>query len=69
MKPNEGTADRVIRLVLSAVFFTLAFTVTAGVWTYVAAGLGVLMLATAAVGYCPLYALLGVNTCAVRKAS
>lgn len=68
MKVNEGTADRVIRLILSAVFFTLAFTVTAGFWTYVTAGLGVLMLLTAVVGYCPAYALLGINTCP-RKTS
>ncbi|RIH82158.1 YgaP family membrane protein [Calidithermus roseus] len=69
MKPNEGTADRIIRLTLSVVFFTLAFTVTAGLWTYITAGLGVLMLGTAVVGYCPLYALLGINTCPVRKIS
>ncbi|GIW29415.1 MAG: membrane protein [Meiothermus sp.] len=70
MKPNEGTTDRIIRLALAVVFFLLAFTVATGVWIYVAAGLGVVMLLTAAVGFCPLYALLGINTCPVpqRKA-
>lgn len=70
MKPNEGPTDRIIRLALAVVFFLLAFTVAAGVWVYVAAGLGVVMLLTAAVGFCPLYALLGINTCPVpqRKA-
>jgi hypothetical protein len=63
MKPNEGTTDRIIRLVLAAVLFLLAFTVASGVWVYVAVGLGVVMLLTAAVGFCPLYAVLGVNTC------
>lgn len=63
MKPNEGTTDRIIRLILAAVFFLLAFTVAGGVWVYVAAGLGAVMLLTAAVGFCPLYAVLGINTC------
>lgn len=47
MKPNEGTADRIVRLVLAAVFFLLAFTIAAGVWVYVAVGLGAVMLLTA----------------------
>jgi len=63
MKPNEGTTDRIIRLVLAAVLFLLAFTVASGVWVYFAVGLGVVMLLTAAVGFCPLYAVLGINTC------
>lgn len=63
MKPNEGTTDRIIRLVLAVVLFLLAFTVAGGVWVYVAAGLGAVMLLTAAVGFCPLYAVLGLNTC------
>ncbi|MCS7068485.1 MAG: DUF2892 domain-containing protein [Meiothermus sp.] len=70
MKPNEGTTDRIIRLVLAAVLFLLAFTVAGGVWVYVAAGLGAVMLLTAAIGFCPLYALLGIHTCPLpqRKA-
>lgn len=70
MKPNEGTTDRIVRLVLAAVLFLLAFTLAGGVWVYVAAGLGVVMLFTAAIGFCPLYALFGISTCPVpqRKA-
>lgn len=70
MKTNEGTTDRIVRLVLAAVFFLLAFTVVGGVWVYVAAGLGAVMLLTAAIGFCPLYALFGISTCPVpqRKA-
>ncbi len=70
MKPNEGTTDRIIRLVLAVVFFGLAFTVAGGVWVYVALVLGGVMLLTAAIGFCPLYALLGISTCPVpqRKA-
>lgn len=67
MKTNEGTTDRIVRLVLAAVFFLLAFTVVGGVWVYVAAGLGAVMLLTAAIGFCPLYALLGIRTCPVPQ--
>ncbi|GIW25480.1 DUF2892 domain-containing protein [Meiothermus sp.] len=67
MKPNEGTTDRMVRLVLAAVLFLLAFTLAQGVWVYVAVVLGGVMLLTAAVGFCPLYALLGINTCPVRR--
>lgn len=70
MKLNESNLDRIIRLVLAVVFFVLAFAVLGGVWAIVAGVLGVVMLATAAVGFCPLYALFGINTCPLdqRKA-
>ena len=67
MKLNESNTDRIIRVVLAVVFFLLAFTVTSGLWTFVAAALGVVMLGTAAVGFCPLYALFGINTCPVAQ--
>ena len=70
MKLNESNTDRIIRLVLAIVFFVLAFTMLSGVWSIVAGVLGVVMLGTAAIGFCPLYALFGINTCPVdqRKA-
>ncbi len=64
MTKNMGTADRAIRAVLGAVLLIAAF--TAGwstLWTGLAAIVGLLMLGSAAVGYCPPYALLGIRTC------
>ena len=66
MKPNESNTDRIIRFLLAIVFFGVAFA-TGGVWAYVAGALGVVMLVTAAVGFCPLYALLGISTCPVSR--
>lgn len=63
MEKNLGTADRVVRTVASAVvgFFVLNGTITG----IVGIGLGVVaivLIATGAVGFCPLYALLGIST-------
>ena len=59
MKPNVGTVDRVIRAVLGIVLIALALTGTIGWWGW----LGVVPLLTAAIGWCPPYAMLGINTC------
>lgn len=57
MKQNMGTTDRLVRALLVApvllvVAYLVGFTTVAGV---IAAVLAVVMLATAAAGFCPLY--------------
>lgn len=64
MKRNEHNIDRIIRLVLAVVFFAL----TAATSFWPLAILGVIMLGTAAVGFCPLYAIFGISTCPVQPA-
>lgn len=59
MKINEGMTDRSLRVVAGLVLIGLAVTGTIGVWGY----LGIVPLLTGAVGLCPLYSLLGINTC------
>jgi len=63
MKRNVGTADRIVRLILAAGLFSLYF-VLEGNLRYLAA-IGFVPLLTALVGSCPLYSVLGINTCAV----
>ena len=67
MKTNMGTADKIIRLIIAAIiailFFTNVITGTLGIILLVLAGVFVL---TSLIGFCPLYALFGVNTCAVK---
>jgi hypothetical protein len=59
---NEGTIDRVARLVLGVFLLSLMFW---GPKTLL--GLfGLVPLLTAAVGFCPLYRLIGLNTCGSR---
>lgn len=65
MGRNEGTADRVVRgLVVAPIALIAAVAVGLGtVAGVVLAVVGVVMALTAAVGFCPLYRLVGVSTC------
>ncbi|MES2385289.1 MAG: DUF2892 domain-containing protein [Pseudomonadota bacterium] len=59
MKVNEGVIDRSLRVVAGLVLIGLAATGTVGLWGYI----GVVPLLTGAVGMCPIYSLLGINSC------
>ena len=62
-----GSADRVIRILLAAVFAALYFTGTvSGTLGYVLLGLGGVFVLTSLVSFCPLYALVGLS-CPVKK--
>ncbi len=63
MKANEGGVDRALRIIGGLAILSLAFVGPQPPWAYV----GVVPLLTGLVGFCPLYALLGVNTCGTRK--
>ena len=62
MKPNEGPIDRVLRVVVGLGVLSLAFVGPQTPWGYV----GLVPLATGLIGFCPLYAMLGINTCPVK---
>ena len=64
MKANEGAIDRVLRVVVGAGILSLAFIGPQTPWAY----LGLVPLVTGLVGFCPLYAMLGINTCGAHKA-
>lgn len=64
MKANAGTIDRTLRVGLGLVLVALTLTGTIGAWGWI----GLVPIATGAIGFCPLYTLLGINTCASRKA-
>ena len=64
MTTNVGTADRVIRFALAAVLFSLFYFATGPIRTL--GFLGFLPLLTGAVGWCPLYSVLGIKTCPVQ---
>jgi hypothetical protein len=62
MKINVGGLDRIGRIVAGLVLLALALTGTIGAWGWI----GLVPLATGAVGFCPLYPLLGLNTCPMK---
>lgn len=68
MKKNMGMADRAIRLIVAAVlvalYFTGTVTGTLGIVLLVVAGVFTL---TSVVSFCPLYTLVGLNTCPAKK--
>ncbi len=64
MRVNEGTLDRVLRVVAGVGILSLAFIGPQTPWGY----LGLIPLITGLVGYCPAYALLGISTCPAKKA-
>ena len=66
MKLNEGTFDRVVRVVLGVVLLYLGIMSVAGVWGIVLDVVGAIALITGVVGFCPLYKLLG-NFTTVKK--
>jgi len=64
MPTNEGNLDRALRVIAGAGILSLAFVGPQTVWGYV----GLVPLITGLVGYCPLYAMLGLSTCPVKRA-
>ena len=68
MKKNMGSADKIIRIIIAIViailFYTNVISGTLGIVLLVLAGVFVL---TSLIGFCPLYALLGISTCPTKK--
>ncbi len=62
MKTNEGRLDRAVRVVAGLLLIGLAVGGQIGAWGYV----GVVPVLTGAIGWCPLYTVLGINTCRTR---
>jgi len=68
MKKNMGTADRIIRFVVAAVIAVLYFTnIISGTWGIVLMVLAGVFVLTSLVSSCPLYTLVGLNTCSAKK--
>jgi len=68
MKKNMGNMDRIIRFVLAAVFAVLYFTGTVtGTLGIVLLILGGVFVLTSVISFCPLYTLIGLNTCPAKK--
>lgn len=62
-KSNVGNIDRILRVVLGIALIAMTLTGTIGVWGWI----GVVPLLTAALGSCPVYTMLGLNTCPMQK--
>jgi hypothetical protein len=67
-KTNEGTVDRALRIIVGLGLLLWFFLGQGeGFWHY-AKLIGVVPLATGLMGSCPVYSILGINTCPMKKA-
>ncbi|WP_420858785.1 YgaP family membrane protein [Marivivens marinus] len=66
LKKNEGNIDRILRVVLGAALIAGYFMNSDGAysWLYL---LGIIPLVTGLIGSCPLYTVLGISTCPMKK--
>lgn len=68
MKKNMGGADRIIRIIIAAVVGVLYWQGTIeGTLAYILLAVAVVFLITSFVSFCPLYTIVGLNTCRVKK--
>jgi hypothetical protein len=68
MKKNMGSADRIIRVIISLIFVALYFTGTVtGTLGIVLLALAVIFTLTSVISFCPLYAIFGISTCAAKS--
>ena len=65
---NVGTIDRAIRMATGLILIVMPFAFELSLWTnpvarWVSIAVGLVLVITALGSFCPLYRLLGVNTC------
>ena len=63
MKNNVGGIDRLLRFVVGLALMVAAATGGLGAWAWI----GVVPIATGALGWCPAYLPFGLSTCATKK--
>lgn len=62
MTCNIGNTERILRAIVGLGLISLVFVGPQTVWGWV----GLVPLATAVLGWCPPYAMLGINTCGTK---
>lgn len=68
MKKNMGKVDKLIRLLLAILFGVLYFKgIVTGVIGNLLIVVAIIFLVTSMVGFCPLYAIFGINTCSPKS--
>jgi len=63
MKNNIGGLDKTLRILIGLIGISLVFFGPQTVWGWI----GLVPLLTGAISFCPLYKILGLNTCPIKK--
>lgn len=67
MKKNVGNGDRFLRIMIGIIALILVIgNVVEGTLMWVSLAVGIIMVLTSSLQFCPLYTLLGINTCKVK---
>ncbi|WP_036155410.1 YgaP family membrane protein [Maribacter forsetii] len=68
MRKNLGSTDRFIRLFIAVALLTTFYTETVtGTIGYIMAAVAGVLIFTTFISFCPIYSLLGINSCKVKK--
>jgi len=62
MKTNEGTIDRVVRIILGFSMLSLVILGPKSYWGLI----GIIPLVTGLIGWCPLYRIFNIQTCPLK---
>ena len=65
MKCSVGRIDRVLRISVGLVLIGLAASSVIGAWGWI----GIVPLATGLFKFCPMYSILGINTCGISHSN
>ena len=63
MNRNEGSMDRALRAIVGIALLAATALGAIGPWGWI----GIVPLATAVIGWCPMYSVLGIDTCGTRN--
>jgi len=68
MKANIGNTDKLIRIIVAIVLGTLYLTNTvSGVLGIIVLVFAIILVATSVISFCPIYPVLGINTCSLKN--
>ena len=63
-----GNADKIIRVLIAAIIGILYYLdIITGTLAYILMAVAIILLITSLVNYCPLYRLIGLSTCKIKK--
>ncbi len=63
---NVGSVDRILRIIVGLIVLSLFFIYPEASWRYLAL-IGIVPLLTGLFSTCPLYSILGISTCPLKK--
>lgn len=63
LQENVGTWDRILRIVFGLAILSLVFFGPQTLWAW----LGMIPFTSGVLGWCPLYRLVGINTCTMTR--